>query len=172
MDLNENQAIEKATADAFVELYNQEMGTSFSIVEYSDAPDIRCKDPHGNVFNFEITLTEDRPNDIKAVLGRSDHRGIAALRQNLADARAGKARLRVSCLQGNAADMIVNRISPKLQKDYGSNVALVVRDSSPVCWDWDLVADQISTMLNLQRNPFDKGIWVLSFRKDRIFRIV
>lgn len=170
--MHENQAIEKATADAFVELYNREMGTSFSIVEYSDAPDIRCKDPQGNVFNFEITLTEDRPNDIKAVLGRSDHRGIAALRQNLADVRAGKAHLRVSCLQGNVVDMIVNRISPKLPKDYGSNVALVIRDSSPVCWDWDLATNQISAMLNLQRNPFDKGIWILSFRKDRIFRVV
>jgi hypothetical protein len=37
--LNEKEAIERATADAFITLYNTEMGTSFSIVEYSDAPD-------------------------------------------------------------------------------------------------------------------------------------
>jgi hypothetical protein len=172
--LNEKEAIERATADAFVELYNREMGTSYSIVEYSDAPDIRCKDPEGNAFNFEITLTEDRPKDIQAALGRSNHRSIDALRQHLADVRAGKANPleRVSCLQGNVVNMIADRILPKLQKDYGSSVALVIRDSSPLCWDWDLVVDQLKRMLNLQRNPLDKGIWIISFRKDRIFRII
>jgi hypothetical protein len=79
--LNEKEAIEKATADAFIELYNREMGTSFSITEYSDAPDIRCRALKGNKFNFEITLTEDRKKDIAAALGRSDHRSIGALRK-------------------------------------------------------------------------------------------
>ena len=172
--MNEKEAIEKATADAFVELYNSEMGTSFFIVEYSDAPDIRCKDPKGNTFNFEITLTQDRPKDIQAALGRSNHRSIDALRKHLADVSAGKANPleRVSCLQGNVTDMIVNRIQSKLRKDYGSNVALVVRDSSAVCWDWDLVVDHAKSILDLRKNPFDKGIWVISFRKDRIFRLV
>lgn len=172
--MNEKAAIEKSTADAFVGLYNGEMGTSFSIIEYSDAPDIRCKDPKGNKFNFEITLTEDRPKDIQASLGRSSHRSLEATRQHLADVRAGKANPleRLSCLQGNVTEMIVERIRPKLQKDYGSNVALVIRDSSPVCWDWDLVADEIKSMLDLNRNPFAKGIWIISFRKDKIFRVV
>lgn len=172
--LNEKETIEKATADAFIEIYNREMGTSFSIVEYSDAPDIRCKDLNGNILNLEVTLTEDRPKDIQAALGRSDHRSIEALREHLADVKAGKANplQRVSCLQGNVIDMIVDRIRPKLQRDYGPNIALVIRDSSPVCWDWDLVMDQIKDMLNLQRNPFDKGIWIISFRKDRVFRLV
>lgn len=172
--MNEKKAIEKATADAFIKLYNYEMGTSFFIVDYSDAPDIRCKDSKGNIFNFEITLTEDRPKDIQAALGRSDHRSAEALRKHLADIRAGKANPleRVSCLQGNIADMLVSRIQSKLQKDYGSSVALVVRDSSPVCWDWDLVVEQTKNTLNLQRNPYDKGIWIISFGKDKIFRIL
>lgn len=172
--LNEKQAIEKTTADAFVELYNCEMGTSFSIVEYSDAPDIRCKDTKGKTLNFEITLTEDRPKDIQAALGRSNHRSKEALIKHLADVRAGKANPleRGSCLQENVTDMIVSRILPKLLKDYGTNVALVVQDSSPVSWDWDSVMDQIKGMLRLQRNPFDKGIWIISFGRDRIFRIV
>jgi hypothetical protein len=55
--MNEKEAIEKATADAFIALYNTEYGSSFFIEEYSDAPDIRCKDADGNIFNFEITLT-------------------------------------------------------------------------------------------------------------------
>lgn len=171
--MNEKEAIEKATADAFVELYNRQMGTSFSIMEYSDAPDIRCKDQKGNIFNFEITLTEDRSKDIQAALGRSNHRSIEALRQHLADVRAGKANPleRVSCLQGNVTEMIVNRVLPKLQKDYGSNVALVIRDASPICWDWDLAVNNIKSMIPSQRNPFDKGIWIISFRKDKIYRI-
>jgi len=172
--LNEKEAIEKATADAFIELYNCEMGTSFSIIEYSDAPDIRCKDTNGNILNLEITLTEDRPKDIQAALGRSDHRSKKALKEHLTAVRAGKASPleRVSCLQGNVTDMIVDRMIQKLRKNYGSHVALVIRDSSPVCWDWDLVVDQIRNTLNLQKNPFDKGIWVISFRKDKIFRLV
>lgn len=173
--MNEKEAIEKATADAFIVLYNREMQTSFAIIEYSDAPDIRCKDSKEKIFNFEITLTEDHPKDIQAALGRSDHRSVEALRQHLTDVRAGKANpleRGVSCLQGNVIKMIVDRIRPKLNKDYGSNTALVIQDTSPVCWDWDLVVDHINSMLDLQRNPFDKGIWIITFRKDNIYRII
>lgn len=172
--MNEKEAIEKATADAFIELYNSEMGTSFSITKHSDAPDIRCRDPKGNIFNFEITLTEDREKDITAALGRSDHRSIETLRKHLEEVKAGKANPldKVSCLQGNVTQMIFNRILPKLKKDYGSNVGLVIRDISPVSWDWDLVVDDIRRLIDSQRNPFDKGIWIISFQKDKIYRIV
>ena len=172
--MSEKEVIEKEIADAFIELYNFKMGTSFCIIEYSDAPDIRCKDSKGSIFNFEITLTEDRPKDIQAMLGRSDHRSVDNLKKHLADIRSGKKDSLeiISCLEGNVTDMIVGRIQSKIQKSYGSNIALVVRDSSPVCWDWELVADHIKSALNLQINPFDKGIWVITFCKDRIFRLV
>ncbi len=172
--MNEKEAIEKATADAFIELYNSKMGTSFSIVEYTDAPDIRCEDSEGNTFNFEITLTEDRPGDIQAALGRSDHRSTEALRRHRSDVKAGKADplKGVSCLQGNVSAMIVSRIQRKLEKDYGFNVALVVRDSPGVNWNWVMVCDQIKSMLNLERNPFDKGIWVIPDSEDKIIRLV
>jgi len=172
--LNEKEAIEKATADAFIKLYNSEMGTSFSIVEYSDAPDIRCQDSKGNTFNFEITLTENRPKDIQAVLGRSDHKSSEALKKHLADVNAGKANPleRASCFQGNVTEMIVSRINSKLNKDYGSNVALVIRDASPMGWDWDMVSDQIKKCFSTERNPFDKGIWIITFSQDKIFRII
>ncbi len=172
--MKEKEAIEKATADAFIELYNSEMGTSFSIIEYSDAPDIRCQDSEGNKFNFEITLTEDRPKDIQANLGRSDHRSLEALKKHLKDVNAGKADPldRVSCLQGNVTAMIVSRIQLKFKKDYGKNAALVIRDVSPVGWDWDMVIDKIKSCLNLERNPFDKGIWIITYRKDKIYRIL
>ena len=174
--MNEKEAIEKETADAFIELYNTEMGTSFSIVEYSDAPDIRCIDSEGNTFNLEVTLTEDRPKDIQAALGRSDHRSIEALKKHIADVKAQKAHPlgKASCLQGNVTEMIVSRIQPKLMKDYGANAALVIRDASPggLDSDWDMVIDQIKSQLSLDRNPFDKGIWIITFRKDKIYRIL
>ncbi len=88
--MNEKEAIEKATADAFIKLYNLEMATSYSIAEHSDFPDIRCKDKDGNKFNFEITLTEDRPKDIQAALGRSEHRSVESLKKHLAEVKAGK----------------------------------------------------------------------------------
>jgi hypothetical protein len=174
MPLNEKEAIEKATADAFVPLYNSLMRTSFSIIEYSDAPDIRCEDSAGNAFNFDVTLTEDRHKDIQAALGRSDHRGLEALRKHLAEVKAGKAHPMewVSCLQGNVSAMMVECIKKKLQKDYGPNCALVVRDTSRCDWDWDLVADQIKGALNLVRNPYDEGIWVISCSKDKILRLL
>lgn len=149
------------------------MGTSFSIIEYSDAPDIRCRDLNGNIFNFEITLTEDREKDIAAARGRSDHRSTGALRKHLDEVKAGQANPldRASCLQGNATQMIVSRIVPKLKKDYGSNVGLVIRDSSPVSWDWELVIEDIKHLLESHMNRFDMGMWIISFRKDKIFRI-
>ena len=150
------------------------MGTSFSIVKYSDAPDIRCQDSEGNTFNFEITLTEDRPKDIQANLGRSDHRSLEALKKHLSDVKTGKANPldRASCLQGNVTEMILSRIRPKLKKDYGAYVALVIRDASPVGWDWDMVIDQIKSKVSLVRNPFDKGIWIITYQKDKIYRVL
>lgn len=38
--MNEKEAIEKETADSFVQLYNQQMKTSYAIVEYADVPDV------------------------------------------------------------------------------------------------------------------------------------
>lgn len=168
--MNEKEAIEKATADAFVALYNARMGTAFAIIEHSDAPDFRCKDSAGNILNFEVTLTEDRPSDIKAALGRSNHRSPEALRKHLSDVRAGKAHPLewVSCLQGNVAGMMISCIQKKLIKDYGPNTALVVRDTSGCDWDWDSVADQIKRDLKFRLNAFDKGIWVISRSKDKI----
>ena len=172
--MTKKEKIEKATADAFIVLYNREMRTSFCITEYSDVPDIRCRDSEGQIFNFEITLTEDRETDIKAMLGESDHWKIKNLQKQLNEEReeADGCLDTASCLQGNVADMLISRIQKKIGKDYGSNVALVIRDTSPVCWDWELSVDDIRRMLEPQRNPYDKGIWILSFLKDCIYRII
>ena len=65
--------------------------------------------------------------------------------------------------------MVVKRIEKKLSKRYGPNTALVVRDTSGVDWDWDLVGDAIKDRLKSVQNPFDTGIWILSSAKNKNF---
>jgi hypothetical protein len=171
--LNEKEEIERAIAEPFVGLYNAEMKTTFEIVEHSDSPDIRCKDSGGDILNIEITLTEDQPRDIQAMLGRSEHKSVEALELHMAEVSAGRASPLegVSCLQGNVSDMVVSRIRAKLTKDYGRSVALVIYDSSPLDWKWEHVADQVRSAVLSERNPFDRGIWILPNSRNRIIRI-
>lgn len=170
--MNENTSIEHGTADGFLRLYNLHHGTDYEIVEVSDAPDIRCRDSGGRELNLEITTTEDNDRDIQALLGRSDHLGIEALEKHNERVAAGLEKPRHNSLSGNVSDNLIDRIQSKLNKDYGSNVALVVRDTSGCDWEWDEVEDEIRSRLDLSRNPFEKGIWVLSRAKDKLFRIV
>lgn len=170
--MNEKEKIERATADVFINLYNRQLGSSFRVVEYSDAPDIRCIDEAGNKLNFEITLTEDKPRDIAALLGRSDHKSIESERERLNSVRAGTAKPSINCLSGNVVDSLLGKIYPKLYRDYGKNVALVVRDTSAVGWDWELVMPLIKNSLSQCKTPFDQGIWLLNFSKDRIYRLL
>jgi len=174
MNETEKRKIEKATAEGFLTLYNKKMGTSYKIVEHSDSPDIRCLDSNDNELKLELLMTEDRPDDIKAALGRSNHRSLEALGAHLKRVEAGQESVfeRVSCLEGNVSTMLVGRIQAKLKKDYGPNTALVIRDTSGVDWDWDFVMDDIKSQLNLSRNPYDKGIWIISRFRDRLFHII
>jgi len=176
MQLDEKKSIEKATAEGFLNLYNTIMGTSYHFDKFLEPtdPDVRCVNSDGNIMYLEITITEDRPNDIKAILGRSNHRSSEALKAHLKKVEAGQASVFewVSCLEDNVSTMLVGRIHAKLKKDYGSNTALVIRDTSGCDWDWDSAIDDIKSQLNLSQNPFDKGIWILSHYKDRLFRVV
>lgn len=167
----EKQAIEKATAEGFLDLYNQLQGTDFRIVEISDAPDVRCMDSLGNTLNLEITTTEDRPGDIKAVLGRSNSRSLETLRTHMERVARGEEQPQFSSLSDEVSDQLVGRLQSKMMNDYGSNTALVVRDTSGVDWDWDDVIPTIRSRLDLTKNPFSQGIWVLFRAKDRLFQI-
>lgn len=173
--LTEKELIERNTADGFLKLYNAKMNSSYEIIEHSDAPDFLCRDKDGEELKLEITLTEDQPGDIQALLSRSEKRSAEELERHLEAHERGEESIfesGVSCLNDNVSQMVALRIQPKLSKDYGTNAALVVRDSSPLDWDWNLVADQVNIMLNLKRNPFDKGIWIISYSKDKIFKIL
>lgn len=169
--MSEKQAIERGTAEGFLVLYNQFLRTDFKIVEMSDAPDARCKDSHGNMLNLEITTTEDRPGDIKALLGRSNSRSLDALRAQLERVARGEEQPQFSSLSDEVSDHLVERLRSKMKNDYGSNTALVVRDMSGGDWDWNDVIPVLRSRLDLTKNPFSRGIWVLSRVKDRLFQI-
>jgi hypothetical protein len=171
--LSEKKDIEKATAEGFIKLYNAKMRTTYRIIDYSDSPDTHCVNSDGNKLNIEITMTEDRPGDIQALLGRSDQRNLEAWQALRAEIEAGKASVFEWVTHPvDRIEMVVMRIREKLKKDYGSNTALVLRDMCPADPDWDLEVDDIKARLDLSRNPFDKGIWILSYSKDRLLRVV
>ena len=77
--MSEKTDIEWATGEAFISLYNARFATTY-LAQPSEAPDIHCVDQKGNRLNLEITMTEDRPGDIKALLGRSEDRSLGALK--------------------------------------------------------------------------------------------
>lgn len=171
--MNEKRAIETGTAEGFLRLYNSAKGTSFRIVRCGDSPDVECADSDGRKLNLEITLTEDRPRDIQALLGRSDDRGLDALRKHVNDVRVGRAdaRERASSLSGNVACSLAVRLRSKFKMRYGPHTALVIRDSSGVNWDWDLEIPDIRQELGSVPNPFEKGVWILNRTTDRLFQL-
>lgn len=169
--MNEKEANEKATAEGFLVLYNQIHGTDFRIVKMSDAPDVRCMDSLGKTLNLEITTTEDRPGDIKAILGRSNSRSLEALRARVERVARCEEQPQFSSLSDEVSDQLVGRLQSKMMNDYGSNAALVVQHTSGVDWGWDDVIPTIRSRLDLTKNPFSQGIWVLSLAKDRLFQI-
>jgi len=172
--MKEKQLIEKTTAEAFLRLYNQENKENFTIVKLDDSPDVYCKNIKGNELLLEITLTEDYPGDIKALLGRSESRSLENLRKSITekDKYNGGPFSNASCLQGNVFEIILGRIKNKLSKDYGSNVALVIQDTSPVCWNWEYVLDDLRRIIEEYKNPYEKGIWIINYKKDALLHVI
>lgn len=158
--MTEKKAMERATAEAFLALYNNKMNTSFEIKEYSEAPDIRCEDSNGNKLNLEITSTEDFPST-KDVPG---------------DIQATYRGNKVSCARGfdGAYDTLFQRICAKAKKDYGPDVALVIQNFSAVGWCRDIAEktkERFSNSLEKLNPPFDKGIWLIACGRNEIFPI-
>ena len=51
--MNKKEAIERATAEAFLDHYNNLHLTSFRVTEHGDAPDIIARDEVGNRLQLE-----------------------------------------------------------------------------------------------------------------------
>lgn len=171
--MSEKEQIERETVEAFLRVYNAQAGASYRIVRHQDSPDFLCVDVAGDALGIEVTLTEDRPGDIQALLGRSESRSVATLEKFLEEVRAGKRdiREREVSMAGTALAIIMERVAKKLAKDYGRNVALVVRDTSGCEWSWELVIEEMRQSLDLSRLPFDRGIWILSGDGERVWRL-
>jgi hypothetical protein len=152
--MNEKEAIERATAEAFIDHYNDMHATSFQIIEHGDAPDIIARDKLGNRLQLEIVMTEDRVGDIKVMLGRSDVRSIESLKRHVELVRQGKAEpmQRASGLGGNVTESLKERLHVKMAKRYGPNTALVIRDTSGVDWDWDVMVGDLKASFGDQLN--------------------
>jgi hypothetical protein len=171
--MNEKEAIESATAEAFLDHYNNTKLTSFRVTEHGDAPDIIAHDELGNRLQVEVVMTEDRVGDIKAMLGRSDVRSSESLRRHVELVRQGKTEplQHASSLHQNVIASLKRRLKVKMTKRYGPNTALVIRDTSGVDWDWDVFVGDVKTSFGDQLNPFDRGIWLLNSSKDRLFQL-
>jgi len=158
--MTEKKAMERATAEAFLALYNKKMNASFTINEHLEAPDIRCEDSNGNKLNLEITSTEDFPSTTD-VAGDIQ----ATYRDN-----------KVPCVGGfdGACDTLFQRICAKAKKDYGSDVALVIQNFSGVGWCQEIAEktkERFSNLLEKLDPSFDKGIWLIACGRNEIFLI-
>lgn len=170
-NMNEKQRIEQATAEGFLLLFNQQFDTHYRIVGFGDAPDVRCNGLNGEELNLEITLTEDHPRDIQALLGRSSHKSLEALKEHNKRVAEGKEKPQFSSLSGNVLAQVAGRINQKLVKCYGPDTALIVRDTSGLDWDWELVLEELKEKTNSKRYPFDKGIWLLNLMMTKLYRV-
>jgi hypothetical protein len=156
--LNEKQAIEKATAEKFLSIYNEHFKSNFRIEKLFDSPDVICRDLNtGETLALEITLLEDIPGDIGWALGRLD----------LPQPTSG---LPARSFDLDTLTHLIKSIMKKQNKDYGSNVALVIGQVSGVPWDFEVELDKIRSMSKIEKNPYDRGIWILSITGN-IFRI-
>jgi hypothetical protein len=163
--LSEKQRIELDTAEGFLTHYNELHRSNFLVYKIAgdrEVPDVFAKDSQGNELGIEITLTENRVGDIKSTLGRSDHNSVDALEARVQRVKEGKEEPIFNYLTQNVLAVLVKRIKAKLNKDYGNNIALVVRDTSAVLWHWEHVVPLVQKELTGLKIPFNRGIWLLS----------
>jgi hypothetical protein len=159
----EKEAIERATAEGFLSLYNKHVDSDFKISS-TGTPDVQCKNSKGKILNIEATSAQDQPGDIQALLGRSNHKNIDNLDVENTDAP------NFVSFEEDVYSAMAETINAKITKRYGSNTALVVRDTSGCDWEWDTITQKLLKMLK-KPNPFDKGIWILSRDKSKCYLI-
>lgn len=136
------------------------MSTTYKVESHSENPDFTCSDSDGNILQVDVTLTESSKGDIKARLGRSNHKCVK------------KMIVSSNSLQDSTIEIVLNCIRKKLLKRYGPNTALIIRDTCPLDLNWDLFLIQIKKELNNEYNPYDEGIWIIANSKDKIYRVL
>lgn len=154
--VEEKRAIENATVKGFLDLYNLEKADDFRITTHGDSPDFVCTNSVGRRLNIETTTAHDDRNDMQVLLGRATSRK-----------RPRSARLRDFVLAN-----LLTIIREKQLKRYGSNTALVIRQTSGVDWDWEMEIEAIRSGFPGQTSPYDVGVWIIDRTMTKIWRVL
>lgn len=105
-------------------------------------------------------MIADRDMDIAARLGRSDSRSLESLQTHNEKVNMGEASaFELVDVPETWAARLVAKILEKAQKRYGQCVALVLRDASPI--GWEFVPGQIAAACGDALKNFDRGVWVV-----------
>ncbi len=150
--LSEKKRIEIATATSFLQIYNLRNGTNYEPVEIQDTPDVRCQDRSSQeILELEITLLEDRPDDVAYVLGRVE------VKDELSIAR-------VIDFKRDVIPRLIERLEDKLLSAYGERTALLIRQVGPI-WtvsDWQREAPAVASQVLAGREKhYGMGVWIL-----------
>lgn len=153
-NLSEKQLIEQATARIFLEIYNERESTDFAIVELGDTPDVTCKDEDtGKELYLEITLLEDWPGDIQALLGRGTRRESSPVTGYPAIS-----------FEQDTLRVLRERLEDKLLSQYDSRTALVIRQVG-ILWsaeDYKRHTHHMAAQVFKGReNHYGAGVWII-----------
>lgn len=147
---------ETLATNQFLPAYNALRSTHFQMLGSDDvAPDACCVDVKtGERLNLEITLATRSPD------------GPLTWRKMLNGTytQHGPSNLDVEGELQAYRDNILKKFS----KRYGRNTALVVFQWGPVM-PWNIVLERFRSMIDFAESPFDKGVWMLSWRE--LFRL-
>ncbi len=151
--------IEMCTGRAFLEMYNKYKEENYLIAKHTDCPDLYCTNMKKEILNIEITLTQDDEKCIDCLL---NHKKVP------------KETNKVYRLDVGIKNNLVNRIRDKIDKTKhykDDNLALVVRDTSRLDWDWQLsgIYGDLSQVSALKY--FNRGIWLINNDKNMLFEL-
>ena len=136
----------------FLRCYNSIRDTQFEVVSLGDTPDVCCKDASTNErLELEVTLLEDRSDDIKYLLGK------VIIPDEISPSR-------VIDFVEDVIPRLIERLKDKLLSSYGANTALLIRQVSPL-WtsiDWRSNTQKIvSEIFTGKEANYGKGVWIL-----------
>jgi len=149
-DFKENY--EALATQQFLPAYNALMKTHFRAVPCDRvAPDVFSQDTvTGEILNLEITFATVSPH------GPLVWRAMLEGTYKSPGAQKEDDQIEVQACADN--------INKKFDKRYGSNVALVVFHWGPIV-PWHEHLDLLHWMVDFDQSPFDKGVWLLSWRR-------
>ncbi len=175
------EAIERETAELFLSIYNANVESPFWIVSQPEppAPDVHCENTSGTSLNLEVTLLQDREadketgrkGDAAVFMGRSDERDWRKRFAELERVKRGEISVfETITTSGDILGNALTRIADKLTKQYsGTNIALLLRSTSGVDWDWEDYIETLRAALALfmqeqkiEQHHFDRGIWIVA----------